>query len=118
MEEPKEILTVHIPLDADIIEWTKGEGKEIVFPELLIGCEEMLYGNLEKVHCMNVVTSEYTEQRTIEIVVRLDGVENTLSKILKWSLELELYENCVRVRELQTVLKNRKVSELAEIDRQ
>ena len=44
MDEPKKILTVHIG-KIDIWEWAIGGGKDILMPELLVGCEELLYND-------------------------------------------------------------------------
>lgn len=117
-EEPKEILTIEIPFDTDIYEWTRSkDGKQTIFPELLIGCEEMIYGNVDKMNCMNVISYESGRPETIEFVVRIGTVDRTLSKILQWAVDNEYYENeCVRIRELQAIIKNRKELKLQEIE--
>ena len=116
--EPKEIYTVEIPFDTTMFEWARSEkGKSIVFPELLIGCEELIYGNVDTIHCMTVISYETGRPEEHEFVVREYTIENTLKKIMDWSIENEYYENeCVRIRELQKILKSRKTKELKEIE--
>lgn len=118
MNEPKEIYTVEIPFESTLYEWTRsGEGKDIIFPELLIGCEELLYDEVDKVHCMDVITYETGMPETINLVVRLDGIENTLSKILQWAERNEFYESCIRIRELQNKLKQQNEQEVLNIEK-
>ena len=105
MEEHKEIRTVEIPNDTNIYDWSLGEGKEVIFPELLIGCEELLYHDLEKVYCLKAITYENDRKDPIDFIVRREGVENTLEKIHNWALDNEHYLMCRRVTNLQKVLE-------------
>ena len=104
MEDIKEILTIEVPVNTTLYDWSQGKGKEVIFPELLIGCEELLYHDLEKVHCLKVITYENGREDNIDFVVRMDGVENTLNKMMEWGLENEKYLFCQRIQNLQTIL--------------
>jgi len=53
MDEKKKILSVYIGRN-DIFEWTQNKGKDILMPELLVGCEELLYNDLDEVLCLRV----------------------------------------------------------------
>ncbi len=111
MDTTKEILTVTLPENEMIYDWSRGIGKSIIFPELLIGCEELLYNDLEKVYCMKVITNESDiNQEPVDFVVRKDGVENTLQRILEWSLNEEEYLMCDRVVKLQSGLNEKKTT--------
>ena len=105
MEELKQILTIEVPVETTLHDWSQGKGKEVIFPELLIGCEELLYHDLEKVYCLKVITYENGRQDNIDFIVRRDGIENTLEKIMEWGLETEHYLLCSRVRDLNTILE-------------
>lgn len=99
MDEPKKILTVHIG-KIDIFEWTMGTGKDILMPELLVGCEELLYNDLDEVRCLRVEAEIRGKQKAFDFSVKAEGVHDTLEKIMQWALENEEYETCSRVRDL------------------
>lgn len=100
MNEPKKILTVHIGKN-DIFEWTMGKGKETLMPELLVGCEELLYNDLDDVKCLRVESMVRGKQTAFDFSVTRDGVDDTLQKIMEWALQNEEYEICERVKNLQ-----------------
>ena len=99
MDEPKKVLTIHIGKN-DIFEWTMGNGKDILMPELLVGCEELLYNDVDEIHCLRVETQIRGNQKAFDFSVKKDGVSETLTKIMDWGLETENYEICQRVKEL------------------
>jgi len=105
MDITKEILTVHVPKELTIFDWSRGIGKSVIFPELLVGCEELLYSDLDKVHCMKVITNEFDINKDpVDFVVRRNGVKKTLQRILEWSLSQEEYLMCARVVKLQNIV--------------
>lgn len=103
MDEPKKILTVYIG-ETDIFEWTMGIGKTVLMAELLVGCEELLYNDLEEVKCARVEAIVRGKPKAFDFNVRQDGVEDTLDKIMQWSLDTEEYEMCQRVQNLNEFL--------------
>jgi hypothetical protein len=103
MDEPKTILTVYIG-DTDIYEWTMGIGKTVLMPELLVGCEEVLYNDTDEVKCARVEAIIRGKPKAFDFSVTYEGVSDTLEKIMKWSLEEEHYEMCQRVQNLQEFL--------------
>ena len=104
MDEPKKIFTVHIGKN-DIYEWTMGVGKETLMPELLVGCEELLYNDLDEVKCLRVESLIRVKQKAFDFGVKKDGVGDTLYKIMQWALENEEYETCSRVKNLMNKLE-------------
>jgi hypothetical protein len=102
MTEEKEvkILTIYLG-DTDIYEWTQGVGKSILMPQLLIGCEKMIDENLEDYKCARVEVLLRGNPKAFDFAVDKTHVNETLSKILEWSLEEEEYEMCQRVKDLQ-----------------
>lgn len=105
MDEPKKIFTVHIGKN-DIYEWTMGIGKETLMPELLVGCEELLYNDLEEVKCLRVESLIRGKQKAFDFSVKKEGVGDTLDKIMQWALENEEYETCSRVKNLMNKLES------------
>lgn len=104
MDEPKKILTVHIGKH-NIFEWTMGSGKDILMPELLVGCEELLYNDLDEVKCLRVEAEIRGKQTAFDFSVKIEGLIDTLNKIMDWALEIEDYETCSRVRDLLNFIK-------------
>ena len=105
MTEEKRILTIHIG-DTDIYEWTMSEGKKTLMPELLVGCEELLYNDLDEVKCVRVEAQIRKQKKAFDFGVQRKSVEDTLDKILQWALYEEEYEICERVKKLNEYLEN------------
>ena len=110
METNKQIQIIELPIDTTIYEWTHNEGKSITFPELLVGCEEVLYNNLDKVLCLTVLTHESGVKETVDFVVRREGIMKTLERIFGWATANQEYLMCARV--LKLINKMEKDSEL------
>jgi hypothetical protein len=107
MDEPRKILTIHIGQN-DIYEWTMNVGKERLMPELLVGCEELLYNDLDEVLCVRVESLIRGKQKAFDFSVKQDGVTDTLEKIMEWALETEEYEMCTRVKNLFEYIEKNK----------
>jgi hypothetical protein len=105
MDEPKNILTVYIG-QKDIFEWSMNDGKSVLMPELLIGCEELLYNELDEVKCLRVESFVRKEHTAYDFFVYRSACEETLDKILEWALDEEEYELCQRVHALKTYIEN------------
>jgi hypothetical protein len=105
MIEEKKILTVHIGT-TDIFEWTMNQGKSVIMPELLVGCEELLYNDLDIVKCIRIEAIIRGKSRAYDFNVERSHVSDTLDKILKWALIEEEYEICERVKNLNEYLEN------------
>jgi len=107
MTEDKEILTIYLG-KTDIYEWTIGEGKAILMPELLIGCEEVLYNDKDEVKCARVEVIVRGISKAFDFNVQRENITDTLEKILEWALIQEEYEICERVKNLNEFLQNKK----------
>ena len=105
MIEEKRVLTVHIG-NTDIFEWTMNQGKKVIIPELLVGCEELLYNDLDTVKCIRVEALVRGKAKAYDFNIDRTHVEDTLDKILKWALAEEEYEMCERVKNLNEYLEN------------
>jgi hypothetical protein len=106
MDEPKKILTIYIG-NSDIYEWATDKGKSILMPELLVGCEELLYNELDEVKCLRVESFVRGAHIAFDFSVKRDGCEDTLTKIMDWALEVEEYDYCQRVKNLFDYLEER-----------
>ena len=100
MTEEKEILVVYIG-NQDIQEWTQNDGKSILMPELLIGCEELLYNDKDEITCARVEVVIRGNKKAFDFSVKKSGIYDTLNKIMEWALYSEEYEICERVKNLQ-----------------
>ena len=109
MDEPREILTVYIG-NSDIFEWATNMGKSVLMSELLVGCEELLYNELNEVKCLRVESFVRGKHMAYDFSIYKDGYDETLEKIMEWALETEEYEMCQRVTELKNY-KNTQINE-------
>jgi len=105
--EQERVFTVHIG-ETDIFEWTQGIGKSILMPILLKVCEEVIYDNLEEKVAAKIQFSLKGKPKIYDFVVKFDGIEDTLEKILGWALDEEEYEMCQSVKYLQDYLTDLK----------
>lgn len=94
------VFTVHIG-ETDIFEWTQGIGKSVLMPILLKVCQEVIYDNLEEKVAAKVQFSLKGKPKIYDFVVKFDGIEDTLEKIMSWALDEEEYEMCQSVKYLQ-----------------
>ena len=109
MNEPKEILTIYIG-NSDIFEWATDKGKSVLMAELLVGCEELLYNELDEVKCLRVESFVRGKHVDYDFSIYKDVYDETLKKIMEWALENEEYEMCQRVTELKTYT-NKQINE-------
>lgn len=100
----KRVKTVHIG-KKDIYEWTMGEGKDIIFPLLFEASEKIILENKEKLKVLRVEAEIRGNQQAFDFWVNFSEIEDTLSKILDWALEIENYEMCQKLKELQNKLE-------------
>ena len=98
--EQEKVFTVHIG-ETDIFEWTQGIGKAVLMPILLKTCEEVIYDNQEEKIAAKVQFSFKGKPKIYDFIVKFDGIEDTLEKIMNWALEEEKYEMCRDIKYLQ-----------------
>jgi hypothetical protein len=77
-------------------------------PELLIGCEEVLYNDKDEVKCARVEVIVRGTSKAFDFNVQRENITDTLEKILEWALIQEEYEICERVKNLNEFLENKK----------
>ena len=99
------VFTVHIG-ETDIFEWTQGIGKAVLMPILLKVCEEVIYDNLKEKVAAKIQFSLKSKPKIYDFVVKKDGIDDTLSKIMGWAIDEEEYEMCSEIKKLQERLYN------------
>lgn len=96
----EQVFTVHIG-ETDIFEWSQGIGKSILMPILLKVCKEVIDNELEEKIAARVNFSLKGNPKIYDFVVTLDGVDDTLSKIMDWAISEEEYEMCQEIKVIQ-----------------
>jgi hypothetical protein len=102
MDEPKRGTVIHIG-DTDIFTWTQNN-PHIIFPELIIAAEELLYKDKNEMFAFQVENYVSRKKNSFDFFVRKKEVSETLSKAMDWAIEEEQYELCTRIKLLQEFL--------------
>ena len=102
MEEEK-VFTAYIG-EKDPHEWLQGVGKAILMPILFKVSEEVIEESLEEKHAARVEAQIRGKMKAFDFFVRMEGIEDTLDKVMSWALEEEEYELCGKVKKLQEIL--------------
>jgi len=87
--------------ETDVFEWTQGIGKHILMPILLKVCEQVIYNDLEEKTAARIEFLLRGKPKSYDFLVKFDGIEDTLEKIMSWALEEEEYEMCRDIKHLQ-----------------
>ena len=97
------ILHVYIG-DDDIQVWTQGIGKETLMPEMFEGCKTLIYENLDKLQFARVEATIRGNKKAFDFFVEMEGVWDTLEKLMDWAIEEERYEMCAEIKKLEQEL--------------
>jgi len=103
--EEETVFTVHIG-ETDIFEWTQGIGKAVLMPILLKVCEEVIDDNLKEKIAARVNFQLKGRPKIYDFLVKFDGIDDTLDKIMGWALDEEEYEMCQKIKVIQERLYN------------
>lgn len=104
MKKEETVFTAHIG-ETDIFEWAQGIGKTILMPVLLKVCEEVIIDKIEERIAARVQFSLKGKPKIYDFIVKYNGVDDTLDKIMGWALEEEEYEMCSTIKKLQETLQ-------------
>jgi hypothetical protein len=99
------VFTVHIG-ETDVHEWVQGIGKRVLMPILFEVCKDVIEETIEERIAARVQFSLKGKPKIYDFIVRLDGIEDTLSKIMNWAIEEEEYEMCSKIKKTQERLHN------------
>jgi hypothetical protein len=99
------VFTAHIG-ETDVYEWIQGIGKNILMPVLFEVCKDVIEEKVEERIAARVQFSLKGKPKVYDFLVRLDGVADTLNKIMNWAIEEERYEMCSKIKNTQERLHN------------
>lgn len=94
------ILHVYIG-DDDIQVWTQGIGKETLMPAMFECCKTIISENIDKLQFARVEATIRGNKKAFDFFVEMDGIHDTLEKLMEWSLEEEKYRMCSEIQKLQ-----------------
>ena len=96
----KTVFTAHIG-ETDVQEWTQGVGKHILMPILFKVVQELLDSDEDEMTAARIEFSLRGNPKAYDFVVKKDGIEDTLSKIMGWAIDEEEYEMCSKIKTVQ-----------------
>jgi|TARA_B110000503_G_scaffold26642_1_gene42025 hypothetical protein len=99
------ILHVYIG-DDDIQVWTQGIGKETLMPVMFECCKRMISENIDKLQFARVEATVRGNKKAFDFFVEIEGVWDTLSKLMQWAIEEERYEMCSEIKKLEKQLED------------
>ena len=99
------VLHVYIG-DDDIQSWTQGPGKLVLMPEMFNCCKTVINDNLIKLQFARVEATIRGNKKAFDFFVEVEGIHDTLEKLMEWALEEEKYEMCAEIKELEQTLDN------------
>lgn len=101
----KKVFTAHIG-ETDVQEWTQGVGKHILMPVLFKVVQELLDSDEDEMIAARIEFLLRGNPKAYNFVVKRDGIEDTLSKIMGWAIDEEEYEMCSKIKRVQEYLEN------------
>tara|TARA_R100000030_G_scaffold59600_1_gene44855 strand:- start:316 stop:630 length:315 start_codon:yes stop_codon:yes gene_type:complete len=101
----KRVKTIHIG-KKDIYEWTMDEGKSTLMQLLFESSKKLINGNEDEIRAVRIEAEIRGAQTAFDFWVRLDDIDDTLSKIMEWALEEEKYEMCQEIKKLESKIQN------------
>ena len=101
----KKVFTSHIG-ETDVQEWTQGVGKHILMPVLFKVVQELLDSDENEMIAARIEFLLRGKPKAYDFVVKKDGIDDTLSKIMDWAIDEEEYEMCSEIKKLQERLYN------------
>jgi hypothetical protein len=99
------VLHVYIG-DDDIQVWTQGIGKETLMPVMFEGCKTLLSENLDKLQFARVEANIRGNKKAFDFFVEMEGIWDTLEKLMDWAIEEERYEMCSEIKKLEKQLED------------
>jgi len=103
--EEKTVLHIYIG-DDDIQTWTQGIGKETLMPEMFEACKQVVSEDLDKLQFARVEATIRGKKKAFDFFVEIEGIHDTLEKLMEWALEEEKYEMCAEIQKLQEFVDN------------
>jgi hypothetical protein len=99
----KKVFTAHIG-ETDVQEWTQGIGKHILMPILFKVVQELLDSDEDEMIAARIEFLLRGNSKAYNFIVKKDGVDDTLSKMIGWAIDEEKYEMCSEIKKVQDKL--------------
>ena len=97
------VLHIYIGKD-DIQEWTQGIGKYTLMPAMFECCKTMLNEDLNKLQFARVEAIIRGKPKAFDFFVEMEGIWDTIEKLMEWAIEEEKYQMCVEIKKLEELL--------------
>jgi len=99
-----EPIILHIELgDYPIANWLKSN-KYVIFSELLRFAKKLIENDLEILQSIMITN----KNDNIVFIVRKSNIKNTLEKAMEYFSEIEEYEKCAEIRDLNILIQKNK----------
>jgi len=95
-------IILHIELgNQSVYDWLK-ENQYVIFSELIRYSKKLLDENLDMVQA--IMVSNLSDN--IVFIIKRDNVKLTLDKAMEYFMEMEEYEKCAEIRDLDILIQN------------
>ena len=95
-------IILHIDLGNQSLTSWLSENKYIVYSELIRYCDKLLKDNLKEVQA--IMVSNLSDN--IVFIIKRDNVKLTLDKAMEYFMDMEEYEKCAEIRDLDILIQN------------
>ena len=96
-------IILHIELgNQSVYDWLK-ENQYVIFSELIRYSKKLLDENLDTVQA--IMVSNLSDN--IVFIIKRDNVKLTLDKAMEYFMDMEEYEKCAEIRDLDILIQNR-----------
>lgn len=97
------VLHIYIGSD-DIQDWTQGIGKYTLMPAMFECCKTVIDEDLDRLQFARVECNIRGKKRAFDFSVEMDGIHDTLEKVMEWALSEEKYHMCSEIQKFQNTL--------------
>ena len=87
--------------DKDPHHWVLYDGKETLMGLLYSTILDVVENDLEEKIACRIHCNFSNRQKSMDFVVKRDGIEETIEKVFEWALENEEYEWCAELKSIQ-----------------
>lgn len=92
--------------DKDPHHWVLYDGKETLMGLLYSTILDVVENDLEEKIAVRIHCNFSNRQKSMDFVVKRDGIDDTIDKVFEWALENEEYEWCAELKLIQKQLES------------
>lgn len=92
--------------DKDPYHWVMYDGKGVLMQVLYGTILDVVENELEEQIACRIHCNFNNRQKSMDFVVKRDGIEETIDKVFEWALENEEYEWCAELKSIQKQLES------------